>query len=601
MDNISEITQIIKDYLNNINTDYSIMINGKWGTGKTYFLKNYLEPELDKEILYITLNGIKELDEIDKLIVVNLYPILDSKSAKIAGGLASAALKYFNLDGLKNIMDLKELPKNLSNKVLCFDDLERTKIEIDQLLGYINKFVEHLSVKTLLICNERKLNEAQTYKDIKEKLVGITIEYMPDYNVVIADIIEQYKEDANNYFEFLSKNKQLVFDVFKKSATDNIRILKQSIIYYSKLFDTILNGQITNIIEARVFKFLLTTFFEIRSGVMQEDEFYKYIKDSHSFWMAKSFNKETKDKITYVDTFLDKYYEGSESEICSLVTVFDYIKTGYLNTDEFLKELKDIFSEKNEKDDKKYYLTENYWILSDKEFSESCDERLEEIKIGKAFSQEFYLKLFYYFLFYSRKGYINRSSQELLDLFTQGISKAQHEWRHKDINIGFIFAEEPRDEEYLLFKERIFELNNNLERKENEEKAKLLLSEIGKNFEKFINQFGAIESHDFIRIPVFKYWSPSDISSDIIKLSNMQIREFHIAFRRRYSAGNTWQDYTCEINNLSKVADKISIYAEQNTGKLSSGLLTELSNLISRTQKELAKYKKETAQSVTTH
>lgn len=36
---MDEITSIVKDYLNQNNTDYAIFINGVWGSGKTYYVK----------------------------------------------------------------------------------------------------------------------------------------------------------------------------------------------------------------------------------------------------------------------------------------------------------------------------------------------------------------------------------------------------------------------------------------------------------------------------------------------------------------------------------------------------------------------------------
>lgn len=45
---MDEITSIVKDYLNQNNTDYAIFINGVWGSGKTYYVKNCLIPEINK-------------------------------------------------------------------------------------------------------------------------------------------------------------------------------------------------------------------------------------------------------------------------------------------------------------------------------------------------------------------------------------------------------------------------------------------------------------------------------------------------------------------------------------------------------------------------
>ena len=37
------------------------------------------------------------------------------------------------------------------DKVLCFDDLERANVDVIDILGYINNFVEHDHIKTIII------------------------------------------------------------------------------------------------------------------------------------------------------------------------------------------------------------------------------------------------------------------------------------------------------------------------------------------------------------------------------------------------------------------------------------------------------------------
>ncbi|HDR8221470.1 TPA: hypothetical protein QC102_006086, partial [Bacillus cereus] len=115
--------------------------------------------------------------------------------------------------------------------VLCFDDLERCKIEITEILGYINNFVEHDDFKTIIIGNEKEIKdinieqnkelkmltainsleaqqelnkenilkqlsslftEQKSYDVIKEKIIGKTLFYVPDISAVIDDIIAEY-------------------------------------------------------------------------------------------------------------------------------------------------------------------------------------------------------------------------------------------------------------------------------------------------------------------------------------------------------------------------------------------------------------------------
>ena len=81
------------------------------------------------------------------------------------------------------IPDLK--PEDLLNTkdyILIFDDLERCSINIINLLGYINFFVEHQSYKVILIANEKELKKTKKYKTIKEKLIEKNFEYKTNYS-----------------------------------------------------------------------------------------------------------------------------------------------------------------------------------------------------------------------------------------------------------------------------------------------------------------------------------------------------------------------------------------------------------------------------------
>ena len=42
-----EIIKIISEYIENKNTDYAIMIDGEWGSGKTHFILKKLKVELN--------------------------------------------------------------------------------------------------------------------------------------------------------------------------------------------------------------------------------------------------------------------------------------------------------------------------------------------------------------------------------------------------------------------------------------------------------------------------------------------------------------------------------------------------------------------------
>ena len=43
-----QIINIIREYIEDKNADYAVMIDGEWGSGKTYFVKRKLKKNLDE-------------------------------------------------------------------------------------------------------------------------------------------------------------------------------------------------------------------------------------------------------------------------------------------------------------------------------------------------------------------------------------------------------------------------------------------------------------------------------------------------------------------------------------------------------------------------
>jgi hypothetical protein len=596
MDNSKEIIEIVKDYCNDQAAEYSIMITGQWGAGKTFFIKNSIEPNVGKEILYVSLNGIKDLGDIDKQIVLSVYPILDSKSVKAVGSVAGAALKYFKLDGLKEVVDIKDLPKKINDKILCFDDIERAKIDIDQLLGYINKFVEHMAIKTLLICNEDKISNVELYKDIKEKIIGITLKYTPDYVDVIDTIIRDYSEIDPKYYDFLKSTTDIIGEVFNKSESTNIRILKQSVIYFRKIYYLLSTIENEYINYEAICKFHLSTFFESRLGKIDEVVFEKYLSDIQAFWMAKYFNdKENKEK-NYIENFLDRYFDGQESNVIFLNSIYSYIKSGYIDVNNLNAEIESKFISADTPINPEQILLENYWILDDEQFEESCKTVLDNIKNGHEYSQELYLKYFYNLLYFSEKKCVNVSPKELLDIFSNGAKIAGKTWSYRAIETIPLFGEEPNSEEYLLFKKRLIDINDKLEEESKVEKSLNLFSKAEGNYTEFVNLLGLHSTHDFLQIPVFLHCSPDDVVKLLLTLSNAQLVDFLKAVKHRYSIENTLQFFTDEVDNLQEIVVKLRECTANSPRKLSVTLLSDISIEFNTIHNRITSYIKNKAQ-----
>lgn len=122
---------------------YAILLRGNWGSGKSWFIKKYIEEREQSNFIYVSLYGITSYNEIEDIFFQQLHPVLASKGMKLAGKLLKGLIKTtikvdFDNDGKENGQISSTIPdinlpsflKNIDSKILVFDDLERCSIEI---------------------------------------------------------------------------------------------------------------------------------------------------------------------------------------------------------------------------------------------------------------------------------------------------------------------------------------------------------------------------------------------------------------------------------------------------------------------------------------
>lgn len=235
-----ELNKYILNYLENDKTNSAIMLTGGWGTGKSYYVKNILKPFLSDEgieCVVVSLYGIKELSEISKAIYMELRmkPFTDKTDNEaiktgwfVAKTVAKGVSSFFGVDLSRDDESLNKLYEsvNLSDKLVVFEDVERTSINIIELLGYINNLVEQDKVKVLLVCNEEELtpqvkisesksrksndtaeeywdytDEAKEYLAYKEKTIVDTLNFEPEIETTLYSIIDYFDNDYLNKYK----------------------------------------------------------------------------------------------------------------------------------------------------------------------------------------------------------------------------------------------------------------------------------------------------------------------------------------------------------------------------------------------------------------
>ena len=266
-DPMQKIINVVKDYLTR-ETNNALLITGKWGVGKTYFFNNILSREIEKTSIKgdtsstftsirVSLFGVTNIDDIGRRIFTELFPRLE-KGIKIGKGIAKLLLSIPITEAsiLKKILELiseieadNGTKNNIINSmtsriVICFDDLERVSKDfpIENLIGYINNLTENYDLKTLIIGNTDKINKDE-FNEIKEKLIGVEIEFANDIKSIFDDIIKKkFHEDEskrNTYEKFLKDEKDFICSFFN-DRYKNIRTLLIVLESYKHIYSAIM-------------------------------------------------------------------------------------------------------------------------------------------------------------------------------------------------------------------------------------------------------------------------------------------------------------------------------------------------------------------------
>ena len=249
-------------YMDNPDPRYAVLLKGKWGSGKSYFIKNWINDYKDKEKdnlvvlepIYVSLYGLKEIEQIKLAIDRVLHPILYSKGAdyvkkflKLAGKVVLKTNLDFNNDNKEDLtfdttldsFSLLSTKKNedISSKLIVFDDFERCLIDTKDLLGCINNFVEHGACHVIIIGDETHISKEnkKDFIQFKEKTIGREFEVLPD----IEGAINSFIDNDLGKNEWLIKHKTFISDCFKQTKYNNLRILRQCLYDFNILHRSI--------------------------------------------------------------------------------------------------------------------------------------------------------------------------------------------------------------------------------------------------------------------------------------------------------------------------------------------------------------------------
>ncbi|TSE07923.1 hypothetical protein [Aquimarina algiphila] len=475
---MKEIKQAIKNHLR-MDTQGALLISGAWGSGKTYYLKQKLFPNLIEETGYtpviISLYGENDIKNITKKIFQGILAKKGDKILRTDSWLSSALsngkkiLKSIKI--INKYVDTEELLEMVMGNVfdlihthniaLFLDDMERLGegINTNDFLGYVNELSENKGGKVILVANSKEMDVLK----YREKTISKTIQYTPDLLSLFDDVIEEFKDDQP-FFSYLSSNKKFIlrtldssFDPNFQSISDmyskrlkedfsNLRFLNSALEHFKDIYTIFSNKR--NITE-KVFDtqlknlwcFILGIIIENRSshGMQLTKEDRKGLDIMGSQWLSieniELFTGNIDSIVNQEDTpekddrtkFIEKYFSRISQRFFFFEEVYKFICSGSdINEQEFFIDLDNKFRIVNDTLSPAYDLLNEFMSVkqsqfSDKEFPEKLQQLQNYIEKGDYNKYIDYINVSVYLFGYKDYFENPKSNDDIRKSLEQGV------------------------------------------------------------------------------------------------------------------------------------------------------------------------------------
>ena len=581
-----EIDKIIKDYVTAKDTDYAIMIDGEWGSGKSWYWNNVLAGivkdidcpgEADEEqkkykTATISLFGISSSAELRARIFEETTTLFENKyvrtGAKLIGLVANKVGNFFNIGDVKgedigNVFS--DISINLDDYVLCFDDLERVNEAIlIELLGYINNLIETDHVKVVFIANDKEINSAD-YKRYREKLIRFTNSIHPQIN----DLVKAFaKERVGAYREYLEKQSSSIGAIYNNVGCRNLRTLKFNLDVFERIFDYVRTTvEVENIEPIENYMLLLSMMYSIEYRKDNDKEKLKSLLKIDRSWV---YEIDTIEQLNnYIDSGEDEHEESPELAYLKQVkkgyfsntfvwgcspALVDYIIYGYCDENRIREDIKRIEEEWNKdkitESKQLFAKLTDFWNTDDDELRASVSRALELVENRALFITDyppFFLAIqrLVKFEFIS----LDIPIEEIFNLFAEAIKTCSFDIYIKDVDGIYSGFQNAKTDEFDSLIKMVKERN-----------SKLYIDKNKQDFFEIIkgqDSIKTIMNYKGISVNLFETISPNEFIDIFLNAKNCRKGEFFQFFTDRYEFKE------CFIADIDFVTGLIPLMDEQ--------------------------------------
>lgn len=334
---------------------HAILVEGPWGSGKTYFLEKIYEPDRQTKakarrfyktpFLFVSLFGVKTAADVEKRMHRAASPG-EVAIGKTVGTLISGVLESLKIkDATKTTFDAieKRAARRHVDYILVFDDLERVeKGAFGEIMGLVNSLVTTGERRVILVGDEAKLLEIHkdaNWDEQNEKIVGRRARIEADVESVVRRSVEEVSDGPTK--SFMTERVDVLIDLAGRSHVENLRNLSWAIVNGARFVRSLLTDpEIPADHVARTMLVVVATTLWYRSKKLSKEALGKLPSLSMTLAvlsMDRHDQREEEDpKTTAAKQFSEAFADlAVESPPLEYGRIVDFEASGILNDAEF--------------------------------------------------------------------------------------------------------------------------------------------------------------------------------------------------------------------------------------------------------------------------
>ncbi len=580
--NAEHIQNVFEDYLNEKQSQYALLLNSAWGSGKTYFWKQKLRPIVSQNSLkpiYISLNGVAKIETIEYQIMLTMMPFISQKEDgkiksifKVIGNGLDTVFKSFTGSKISDFVNgIITDNLNFTDKLICFDDLERCQIPIVEVLGFINNFIEHKQAKVLFLADESRFNDSE-YQKVKEKIIRHTLNFEPSLPELMPQLLLRYKETSPEFYSYLETKLEQFTRTLLSVGEKNLRNISFVMDNLKKLFPVFRDQ--SEDIDTEILFFSIIISIEYKNGNLKSTDYNdrkKLDRLNKSYQIArinkvaldqKKKKEETEPQVEkpYEELFYLKYLTNKIDNYYFYPSVYRLILSGFFDTERFTNEIearKKIVVTQEQKDFQKIMEGKYKW-MEQKEFDDLVLTVWNNALLGK-YSIYDYPHLLNHYHHFAFNGLITQNIDDVKEGLKKGLDIAvlRGELDSYQLHNLMVFASPDHIQE---FKNLVEEYHYKIQEKNYLIAGEKLILAFDKNDQHLLKLIGdQIVSTIF---PLFNSIDQYRLFNSIIHTNNAMLCDFSSILANRYHRTDIHKSLHSELESFEALKKKLLNHLE---------------------------------------